>query len=666
MRFRAKLPRWLLLVLALAPVTAVAQQVTALPPANLPLSGAETLYLVQNGVSKQTPVSTVQGSGIFTNLNATTLSVTGGATLTGLTTVGKYTAAASNTAGAGFNLPQGAAPSLPVNGDLWTTSSGLFAEINGTTVGPFGTGGGAGSANINSIAYYAATGNVVSGLTTANNGVLVTSPSGVPSISSTLPNGLTVLAAILGAKPYTIATLPTVNSSNQGQLAFATDCLNGTQGAGLGTGCLYIVNNGGTWTPMPTIPTTAITIGGQSVQLGGATVNQGNGSKLPTASGTFVNGDCVQVNSGGALVDSGAACGSGGSGSGTVTSNLANSVAYYAATGTTVTGMAIVNNAVVVTNGSGVPSEQTTLPSGLTLPSATISAPAITGNGTYVGLTGSGKLVTAASTTTQAGLNVPAGVAPTSPTNGDLWTTTAGVYARINGSTIGPFGTSSGSVSSIATSSPIVGGTITTSGTISCPQCALTTNGGLLTSASPVGISAGGLLTCATCVTSSGGGALTATSPVAVSSAGLITCATCLVISGGGTLAATSPLTLSGSTLTLSSQTGAATFNWDSSTTVSANTYYLAAKWPWGTGSVTSISYLTGGTSSPAFNVAVLVNGVAVASCNGITVSSATVATTNCGTNTISSGQPVILVLSAVTGAPSAAMVQVNYSRSGI
>lgn len=45
---------------------------------------------------------------------------------------------------------------------------------------------------INQLAWYAANGSVLSGLATANNGVLVTSNLGVPSISSTLPSGLTI------------------------------------------------------------------------------------------------------------------------------------------------------------------------------------------------------------------------------------------------------------------------------------------------------------------------------------------------------------------------------------------------------------------------------------------------------------------------------------------
>lgn len=44
--------------------------------------------------------------------------------------------AASATGSAGINLPHGAAPSAPVNGDMWTTTAGLFVRINGATVGP--------------------------------------------------------------------------------------------------------------------------------------------------------------------------------------------------------------------------------------------------------------------------------------------------------------------------------------------------------------------------------------------------------------------------------------------------------------------------------------------------------------------------------------------------
>lgn len=50
----------------------------------------------------------------------------------------------------------------------------------------------------------------------------------------------------------------------------------------------------------------------------------------------------------------------------------------------------------------------------------------------------SGSVITTASTTSAAGLRLPHGSAPSAPTNGDMWTTTAGLFVRINGSTVGP------------------------------------------------------------------------------------------------------------------------------------------------------------------------------------------------------------------------------------
>lgn len=49
------------------------------------------------------------------------------------TFVGLLTTVASAAGGAGFNLPHGAAPTAPANGDMWTTTAGLFVRINGVT-----------------------------------------------------------------------------------------------------------------------------------------------------------------------------------------------------------------------------------------------------------------------------------------------------------------------------------------------------------------------------------------------------------------------------------------------------------------------------------------------------------------------------------------------------
>jgi len=49
-----------------------------------------------------------------------------------------------------------------------------------------------------------------------------------------------------------------------------------------------------------------------------------------------------------------------------------------------------------------------------------------------------GPLLTVATATGSAGLRLPHGTAPSAPVDGDIWTTTSGLYARINGATVGP------------------------------------------------------------------------------------------------------------------------------------------------------------------------------------------------------------------------------------
>lgn len=87
-------------------------------------------------------------------------------------------------------------------------------------------------------------------------------------------------------------------------------------------------------------------------------------------------------------------------------------------------------------------------------------------------------------TTGAASLNIPHGTAPTSPVNGDCWTTTAGFFCRVNGSTVGPFGTASGgTVTSVAISGGTTGltasgGPVTGSGTLTLGGTLGLANGG--------------------------------------------------------------------------------------------------------------------------------------------------------------------------------------------
>jgi hypothetical protein len=70
---------------------------------------------------------------------------------------------------------------------------GADAAITGASLkAAFGSGGTINSGLANQLAYYAAPGTTLSGLTTIASGVLVTSAGGAPSISTTLPAGLTI------------------------------------------------------------------------------------------------------------------------------------------------------------------------------------------------------------------------------------------------------------------------------------------------------------------------------------------------------------------------------------------------------------------------------------------------------------------------------------------
>lgn len=63
-------------------------------------------------------------------------------------------------------------------------SAGKWSLSSSSSAGTVNAGG------VSELAYYASAGTAVSGLTTGNNGVLITSGTGVPSISSTLPTAV--------------------------------------------------------------------------------------------------------------------------------------------------------------------------------------------------------------------------------------------------------------------------------------------------------------------------------------------------------------------------------------------------------------------------------------------------------------------------------------------
>jgi len=536
----------------------------------------------------------------------TTLSISGQATIGGTLTAGASTLS-----------------SLTVPGSVSFTGTGPFAVsvTQGVSVGGIMS---------------ASTANIANTLTVGGSSILSSlTTSGNASIGGVLGvSGITTFSSPYVPDSVTIATLP--SNPGAGGHVWVTNCQNGSESAGGATGCYYHTNDVGTWVAEPSPPTGTITIGSATpVRLGGSIPGQGNGTTVQmSAAVSPVSGHVPQYDATGNLVDSGSGPGGGG-GSGSVASGLANQIGVYAAAGTNISGLTIVNNGVPSYNGSGLLSVSTVLPGSLQIPSPTISNPNITGTLGAIAVNLTGKLTTAASSTASAGIIIPPGVAPTTPNNGDIWTTSTGLFVRANGSTVGPLV----GLAQQSALSPLVYNSGT--GQESCPTCATTTNGGSLSATVPVAIAATGLITCSTCATTTNGGQLTAIAPMTISAGGIIS---------------------------LQSTQRYAEFVWDSQASVHNDTYPVAIKMPSaGGGTIQSVTYYTNGTTSPAFTISLQIAGTPITGCNAIVVGTGgngvgTTTTTTCtAANTFTSQQRVDLVITGTAGSPSSAAVQVSY-----
>ncbi len=240
----------------------------------------------------------------------------------------------------------------PLQSVLTVGTSGQILTSNGVGALPTWTN----SASIgivnpglaNELGYYATSGSTISGLATANNGVLVTDNSGVPSISSTLPNAVQLNITALGtigtgvwngsiidlAHGGTNANL----TASAGSIVYSTASAFALSAAGT-TGQLLQSNGAGapTWTTA-SFPGTVGSVG---------TILRSNGTDWVASTSAFADTYTA---------------------SNILYSNGANNVV----------GLATANNGVLITSGAGVPSISSTLPS------------AVQGNITAVGTIASG------------------------------------------------------------------------------------------------------------------------------------------------------------------------------------------------------------------------------------------------------------------------------------
>jgi len=259
----------------------------------------------------------------------------------------------------------------------------------------------------------------------------------------------------------------------------------------------------------------------------------------------------------------------------------------------------------------------------------------VSGDTTFTFVDASGKVNTVAATAASAGLNVAHGVTPTSPVNGDIFTTTNALFVRINGATkqmmnlsdtqtvsgsivfsnasqtlgnstaTGTINVASGATISASTKTLNIGtggvsGSTTT--TILGPVLgASTTTIGATTAASTLNLATGATLTATTKAVNIGtAGVAGSTTNIAIGSAAGGTSTTNL----NGTTNFVGPITGAINNITLGNGTAASTYNLFTGATVSGSTKTVAIGTGGITGSTTNISIgsAAGGTSTTTLN----------------------------------------------------------------
>lgn len=143
---------------------------------------------------------------------------------------------ASAAAGASINMPHGSAPTSPNNGDCWTTTSGLFCRINGTTVGPYTTGSGGGGTGGGALVANNNLSDVASAATSRTN-------LGAAASGATTSSGLTMATSRLLGR--TTASTGAVEEISVGSgLTLSGGSLSASGASGSITGSGYTQNTG--------------------------------------------------------------------------------------------------------------------------------------------------------------------------------------------------------------------------------------------------------------------------------------------------------------------------------------------------------------------------------------------------------------------------------------
>lgn len=339
-------------LIALAPVVAYGQSSPNLIKGQVPTAGQWNSYFT----GKQDTLG-------FTPVNRA-----------GDTMQGPLITVAPSTSSAGLNLPPGNAPTTPNNGDLWVTSSGLFAHAAGVTIGPFATplstaGGDLSGtypnptvAKVNGVAYSASPStNTVAVVTGTNATTYEAIPNAALANAATTVNGQTcslgstcTISATAGT--ITVGTT-TVASGTSGRILFDNS---GVLGEIIPTGTGSVVLASG-----PSIANLTAT---GSFTATGLVTNADLANSSMTIAGHSVSLGGTQAIACGDLSNGAASCSTDTTNAGNITSGLlavaqggthlasgtSGGVLYYSATGTLASSAVLTANQLVIGGGAGV------------------------------------------------------------------------------------------------------------------------------------------------------------------------------------------------------------------------------------------------------------------------------------------------------------------------